>query len=92
VDSTFYRAPQGVPIWRPITTTPTARMTAIAGVSLTIAELAGDTFAVALVQHTLDVTTLGTLRPGDEVRSRPIDEIQHVLVGRRAAVPCLQRA
>lgn len=30
VDGTLYRAPQGVPIWRPVTTAPTARMTAIA--------------------------------------------------------------
>jgi riboflavin synthase len=40
---------------------------AVDGVSLTIAELAGDAFAVALVQHTLEATTLGALRPGDEV-------------------------
>jgi len=37
------------------------------GVSLTIAELAERAFAVALVQHTLEVTTLGSLEPGDEV-------------------------
>ncbi len=30
VDGTLYRAPQGMPIWRPVTTTPTAHMTAIA--------------------------------------------------------------
>ncbi len=30
VDGALYRAPQGVPIWRPVTTAPTARMTAIA--------------------------------------------------------------
>jgi len=30
VDNIFYRAPQGVPIWRPIATPPTARMTSIA--------------------------------------------------------------
>ncbi|HEY8292947.1 MAG TPA: hypothetical protein VIG44_10685 [Thermomicrobiales bacterium] len=30
VGDTLYRAPQGVPIWRPIATAPTARMTAIA--------------------------------------------------------------
>src|SRR5688500_19078761 len=34
---------------------------AVDGVSLTIAELAGDAFAVALVPHTLAVTTLGGL-------------------------------
>ena len=37
------------------------------GVSLTIAELRKDAFAVSLVQHTLEVTTLGSLEPGDEV-------------------------
>jgi riboflavin synthase alpha subunit len=37
------------------------------GVSLTIAELAGDAFAVALVPHTLAVTTLGALAAGDQV-------------------------
>jgi riboflavin synthase len=37
------------------------------GVSLTIAELAEDAFAVALVPHTLDVTTLSDLQPGRAV-------------------------
>jgi riboflavin synthase len=37
------------------------------GVSLTVARLADETFEVALVQHTLDVTTLGALEPGDAV-------------------------
>jgi riboflavin synthase alpha subunit len=37
------------------------------GVSLTIAGLTDDTFAVALVPHTLEVTTLGAFQPGDEV-------------------------
>jgi riboflavin synthase len=37
------------------------------GVSLTIAELAPGAFAVALVPHTLAVTTLGDLRPGQPV-------------------------
>jgi riboflavin synthase len=40
---------------------------AIAGVSLTVAALEADAFAVALVPHTLAVTTLGGLGPGDEV-------------------------
>jgi riboflavin synthase alpha subunit len=40
---------------------------AVEGVSLTIAELYDDAFAVALVPHTLAVTTLGRLAPGDEV-------------------------
>jgi riboflavin synthase len=37
------------------------------GVSLTIAELAEDAFAVALIPHTLDATTLSDLRPGQAV-------------------------
>jgi riboflavin synthase len=37
------------------------------GVSLTIAALADGAFAVALVPHTLEVTTLGALGVGDEV-------------------------
>jgi riboflavin synthase alpha subunit len=37
------------------------------GVSLTVAALDADGFAVALIPHTLEVTTLGTLRPGRQV-------------------------
>jgi riboflavin synthase len=37
------------------------------GVSLTVAELAEDAFAVALVPHTLAVTTLSNVRPGQSV-------------------------
>lgn len=44
---------------------------AVAGVSLTIAALADDAFAVALVPHTIAATTLGGLRPGDEVNLEP---------------------
>jgi riboflavin synthase len=40
---------------------------AVDGVSLTIAELDADGFAVALVPHTLAETTLGQLQAGDEV-------------------------
>ena len=40
---------------------------AVDGVSLTVAALGDDAFAVALVPHTLAVTTLGALAPGDEV-------------------------
>jgi riboflavin synthase len=39
----------------------------VQGVSLTIAELADDAFAVALIPHTLAETTLGDLSPGDPV-------------------------
>jgi len=37
------------------------------GVSLTVAELHDDAFAVALVPHTLSATTLGDLVPGQDV-------------------------
>src|SRR5205807_3583001 len=40
---------------------------AVEGVSLTVAELDQRGFAVALVQHTLGATTLGSLQPGDKV-------------------------
>jgi riboflavin synthase alpha subunit len=40
---------------------------AVDGVSLTVAELAEDAFAVALVPHTLSGTTLSTLVPGQGV-------------------------
>ena len=40
---------------------------AVDGVSLTIAELADEAFAVVLVPHTLEATTLAALRPGHEV-------------------------
>jgi riboflavin synthase len=40
---------------------------AVDGVSLTIAALRGDAFEVALIPHTLEVTTLGAVEPGDEV-------------------------
>jgi riboflavin synthase len=40
---------------------------AIDGVSLTVAELSPDAFAVALVPHTLGATTLAALRPGQPV-------------------------
>lgn len=39
----------------------------IDGVSLTVATLAGDRFEVALIPHTLAVTTLDELTPGDRV-------------------------
>jgi riboflavin synthase len=40
---------------------------AIDGVSLTISALHDDAFEVALVPHTLEITTLGALQPGDPV-------------------------
>jgi len=40
---------------------------AVDGVSLTVAELHDDGVSVALIPHTLAVTTLGSVRPGDPV-------------------------
>jgi riboflavin synthase len=40
---------------------------AVDGVSLTVAALDDDGFEVALIPHTLEVTTLGRLGPGDQV-------------------------
>jgi riboflavin synthase len=40
---------------------------AVDGVSLTVAALDDDGIEVALIPHTLEVTTLGSLEPGDEV-------------------------
>jgi riboflavin synthase len=40
---------------------------ALDGVSLTVAEVGPDDFQVALIPHTLSVTTLADLRPSDEV-------------------------
>jgi len=37
------------------------------GVSLTVAAMNGETFSVALIPHTLDVTTMGAARAGDPV-------------------------
>ena len=40
---------------------------AVDGTSLTVAAIDGGGFAVALVPHTLEATTLGALQPGDPV-------------------------
>ena len=40
---------------------------AVDGVSLTLVDVGDDRFSVALIPHTLAVTTLGALRPGDRV-------------------------
>jgi riboflavin synthase len=37
------------------------------GISLTVADLGDETFSVAVIPHTLDVTTLGSAREGDPV-------------------------
>jgi riboflavin synthase len=40
---------------------------ALDGVSLTVNAVEGDTFSVLIIPHTLQVTTFGTLRQGDDV-------------------------
>ena len=40
---------------------------AIDGASLTLVDVEADRFSVALIPHTLEVTTLGSLQPGDAV-------------------------
>ncbi len=40
---------------------------AVDGVSLTLVDVESERFSVALIPHTLEVTTLGRLKPGDLV-------------------------
>lgn len=40
---------------------------AVDGVSLTLVDVEAERFSIALIPHTLDVTTLGQLQPGDMV-------------------------
>ena len=40
---------------------------ALEGVSLTVVQVDGNTFQVALIPHTIEVTTLGSLKPGSVV-------------------------
>jgi riboflavin synthase len=53
------------PAWTPLMVAKGS--IAVDGVSLTLVEVARDGFSVMLIPHTLAVTTLGTLRPGDRV-------------------------
>jgi riboflavin synthase alpha subunit len=62
---------------------------AVDGVSLTIAELEDDAFAVALVPHTLEVTTLARLAPGVEVNLETDVLAKHV---QRLVEPLAPRA
>ena len=67
--------PEGEGVWMEIAPPPTLMpylaekgSVAVDGVSLTVAGLpGGDRFAVALIPHTLAVTTLGLKHPGDRV-------------------------
>jgi riboflavin synthase len=54
------------------------------GVSLTVAEPLDDAVVVALIPHTMDVTTLGSARPGDPVNLE-MDVIAKYVEGLMAA-------
>ena len=59
---------------------------AVDGVSLTLVDVGPDDFSVMLIPHTLSVTTLGTLRPGDLANIETDMLARHVrklLVGQR---------
>jgi riboflavin synthase len=64
------------------------------GVALTITALTSETFEVALVPHTLEVTTLGALQPGDPVNievdvvAKYVEKLVHLAgLGSRRAEP-----
>ena len=60
---------------------------AIDGVSLTLFECSGTRFTVALIPHTLAITTLGARRPGDRVNVEAdilLKQIAAMLESRRA--------
>jgi riboflavin synthase len=61
------------------------------GVSLTISALAADRFAVALIPHTLEVTTLSRLQPGDRVNLEVdvLAKYVHRMLAARGLVPGL---
>jgi riboflavin synthase len=58
---------------------------AVDGVSLTLVDVAPDGFSVMLIPHTLAVTTLGLIRPGDRVNIEADILAKHVrrLLGHR---------
>jgi riboflavin synthase len=62
---------------------------AVDGVSLTVAAVGADWFTVALIPHTLAVTTLGARAPGDEVQLE-VDVLAKYV--ERLAVPYLSAA
>ncbi len=57
----------------------------LAGVSLTVADVTDDAFAVGLIPHTLKVTTLGRLAPGQAVNAEAdvvAKYVERLLAGR----------
>ena len=71
------------PAWTPLMV-PKGSI-AVDGVSLTLVDVAPDGFSVMLIPHTLAVTTLGLIRPGDRVNIEADMLAKHVqkLFGRR---------
>jgi len=61
------------------------------GVSLTVSALAPDRFEVALIPHTLEVTTLSALRPGDRVNLEVdvLAKYVHRILAARGLAPAL---
>lgn len=61
------------------------------GVSLTVAELKPESFAVTLIPHTLEQTTLAGLRPGDAVNLEVdvLAKYVHRILAARGLVPAL---
>lgn len=62
---------------------------ALDGVSLTVSALASDRFEVALIPHTLEVTTLSRLQPGDRVNLEVdiLAKYMHRMLAVRGLVP-----
>ncbi len=65
---------------------------ALDGVSLTVSALAADRFEVALIPHTLDVTTLSRLQPGDPVNLEAdiLAKYMHRMLAIRGLVPAAE--
>lgn len=66
------RAAEWVTMWFQVANTMTAQMVpkgsvAIDGISLTLVDVAAERFSIALIPHTLSVTTLGFCEVGDPV-------------------------
>jgi riboflavin synthase len=63
---------------------------AVDGVSLTLVEVEAERFSVALIPHTLQITTLGPLQPGDPVNLETdilAKYVEKQLAGRWEAAP-----
>lgn len=60
---------------------------AVDGVSLTVFACRGSRFTVALIPHTLAVTTLGALRPGDRVNIEADVLLKHIATMLRSRRP-----